>query len=249
VFNGQEIGAETHPYHTSSIFSTHQTIRQRSQHGLFDYYKHLARIRSMFPAFHTNNFEEIPVNPSTRIFAFRRWHDDQNIFAIVNMGVSETSATITLPVEKFNLDDDKTYYLSDLITGDYYEVYPGDLEEFTFTIDGYTTTMLILDEDIVITGVSTPPVASIPQRFELLQNYPNPFNPSTTIRYGIPETAHVTLVLYDVLGRYIETLVDRPHNAGEHTEVFDASHLPSGTYFYRLTANDNSITKKMILVK
>lgn len=249
VFNGQEIGATSHPYHTSQIFSANQSIRQQSQHGLFDYYRHLAYVRSRFSAFHANNFEEIPVTPSNHAFAFRRWQDDQNIFVVINMVENSHTATISLPVEELNLESDKTYYLSDLITGNYYEVKQDDLEEFSFPINGYTTTMLILDEDIIITDVSAPPVVAVPEKFELHQNYPNPFNPSTTINYVIPEAGNVTLIVYDILGRHVDTLVDETHVAGEYVKIFDASHLTSGTYFYRLTADNQSIVRKMLLIK
>ena len=249
VFNGQEIGATSHPYSTSQVFRSDQTIRQQSNHGLFDYYNHLAHIRSMFPAFHSNNFEEVPVSPSNYVFSFRRWQDDENIFTIINMGNSGVSATISLPVEELNLADDQPYYLSDLITGDYYEVYADDLEEFTIPVDAHTTTMLILDENIIITDVPGAPVASLPEQFKLRQNYPNPFNPSTTIDYVIPEATHVSLVVYDVLGRDIETLIDEHKNPGLYSTIFNASHLPSGTYFYRLSTDNKSITRKMILIK
>ena len=249
VFNGQEVGARAHPYSTTQIFSADQTIRQRSSHGLFDYYNHLAYIRSKFPAFHSNNFEEVPVSPSTHVFSFRRWEEGQNIFTIINMGSGSVSATISLPVDELDLEDDTPYYLSDLITGNYYEVYADELDEYTVSVDGYTTTMLILDEDIIITDVPSAPVALVPEKFELQQNYPNPFNPATTIHYSIPDAGHVSLIVYDMLGRKVETLIDETKNAGTYSTLFNASRLSSGTYFYRLTTDNNSMTRKMILLR
>ena len=91
--------------------------------------------------------------------------------------------------------------------------------------------------------------SDVPVRFVLGQNYPNPFNPQTTIRFSVPETAQVTLVVYDVLGRQVRVLVDGVRETGIHEAVFEAGNLPSGVYLYRLTAGSISQTKRMTLLK
>lgn len=88
-----------------------------------------------------------------------------------------------------------------------------------------------------------------PAGFSLDQNYPNPFNPSTAIRFSVPQRSHVTLSVYDVLGREIRTLIDQEYSTGTYTAHFDASGLPSGIYFYRLTAGSHTSTRKMQLLK
>jgi len=90
--------------------------------------------------------------------------------------------------------------------------------------------------------------------FSLSQNYPNPFNPSTTIRYGIPsneksEMANVKLVIYDLLGREVTTLVNEQQRSGYYEIQFDASGLSSGLYFYKLQSEGFLQTKKMILLR
>lgn len=87
------------------------------------------------------------------------------------------------------------------------------------------------------------------QSFVLNQNYPNPFNPTTTIGYRLPTLSNVTLKIYDVLGRLVETLVDGRQIPGEHSATFDARRLASGEYFYQLRAGGFVETKKMILEK
>lgn len=85
--------------------------------------------------------------------------------------------------------------------------------------------------------------------FRLNQNFPNPFNPVTTISYTIGETSNVNLVVYDILGRRVATLVNEVQSAGLHHINFDASRLSSGTYIYRLETNGQIATKKMMLIK
>lgn len=86
-------------------------------------------------------------------------------------------------------------------------------------------------------------------RYELLGNYPNPFNPATTIRYKLPETAHVRIDVYDVTGRRVATPVNDLRDEGSHNEIFQAHGLAGGVYIYRLQAGDFFRTRKMMLVK
>jgi N-acetylneuraminic acid mutarotase len=91
--------------------------------------------------------------------------------------------------------------------------------------------------------------SEVPNSFRVYQNYPNPFNPSTKIRYDLPKNSFVKLVVFDMLGREIETLVNENQTTGVYEATFDASQYPSGLYFYRLTTENYSETKKMILMK
>jgi hypothetical protein len=89
----------------------------------------------------------------------------------------------------------------------------------------------------------------IPTVFSLAQNYPNPFNPTTVINYQLPENAHVTLRVFDVVGREVETLINENQSAGYKSVTFDATSLPSGTYLYRLEAGAFHDTKKLLLLR
>lgn len=89
-----------------------------------------------------------------------------------------------------------------------------------------------------------------PIEFGLSQNFPNPFNPVTIINFGIPKKSAVTLKVYDALGREIATLVNNEvKTEGYYNVEFDASKLPSGIYYYSITAGDFTDTKKMIMIK
>jgi hypothetical protein len=92
-------------------------------------------------------------------------------------------------------------------------------------------------------------VVTPPDKYELAQNYPNPFNPSTIIKYQLPVDGSVTIKLFDILGREVMTLINEDKKAGMYELEFNASHLASGFYIYRMQSGDFSAVKKMMLVR
>jgi len=94
-------------------------------------------------------------------------------------------------------------------------------------------------------------ISQRPEGYTLYQNYPNPFNPTTIISYQLEVPSVVKLELFDVMGRKLATLVDAKQGAGLHQYTLNATQLAlsSGTYFYRLTANGFTDTKRMMLLK
>lgn len=105
------------------------------------------------------------------------------------------------------------------------------------------------DKKKLYTGIEKIESAIIPTSLELNQNYPNPFNPVTNISYSLPKVSAVKLVVFDVLGREVATLVNETQNAGTYNIDFNASNFASGMYVYRLVTAGQSISKKMILIK
>ncbi len=122
-------------------------------------------------------------------------------------------------------------------TADYF------VDEFVFT----------LEEGTGITGLDGKPT-QMPLTYDLGNAYPNPFNPSTTIEYAIPVSNHVTLKIYDLLGREVRTLVDRYVTAGTYNVVWDGrdeagNTVPSGAYLYQMRSSHYSQAKKLVLSK
>lgn len=121
-----------------------------------------------------------------------------------------------------------------------------------WVFDGITNNISQWDiDDIrleVLTGTSSESL-DLPLTFALGQNYPNPFNPSTNIQYQVPESAHVSIEIYDLVGRRVATLVNEKREAGFHVVAFDGSTLASGVYLYRMHAGDFTQTMKLMLVK
>lgn len=85
--------------------------------------------------------------------------------------------------------------------------------------------------------------------YQLNQNYPNPFNPTTTISFTIPASSNVSLKVFNILGKEVATLVNEIKSAGNYSINFDASGLSSGVYFYQLTTDNYTTTKKFTLMK
>jgi photosystem II stability/assembly factor-like uncharacterized protein len=123
-------------------------------------------------------------------------------------------------------------------------VFPDSLHGFGVGMDGAiikykpdSTTTVFVSENL------------IPERFVLLQNYPNPFNPKTSIRFQIADRGFVNLKIFDILGSEVATLVDEELAAGSYEINFNAGGFPSGFYFYTLSADDFTSSKKMILLR
>lgn len=154
----------------------------------------------------------------------------------------------------------------------YFSLYPDNLQIYNISdpynpifIDSYVTpgfardictyddyiyvadnsSMIILR--LTTTGIEQ--VAEIPMQFSLSPNYPNPFNSSTMIQYSLPEASTVTISIYDILGRKVETLVQAEQPAGYHQAVWDAGDRSSGIYFYGIKAGVYIQTRKMVLIK
>lgn len=116
--------------------------------------------------------------------------------------------------------------------------HPGSLDRSVAIIKG-----------IIPVGIKPIVNNKIPSAFRLYQNYPNPFNPVTTIRFDLPEASFTKLTVYDILGREVKTLVKEQMDAGNHEVRWNGTNYSSGLYFFKLSTERYSETKKMILIK
>ena len=94
----------------------------------------------------------------------------------------------------------------------------------------------------------------MPTEFALHQNYPNPFNPITTLRYELPENGLVNIIIYDMLGKQVKTLINQTQDAGYQSVIWDATNdygkpVSAGIYLYQIQAGEYMQTKKMVLLK
>lgn len=122
---------------------------------------------------------------------------------------------------------------------------------FSDTLKGCSvgkSSMIFTSNGGTFTGVNSNG-SEIPGKFSLYQNYPNPFNPVTKISFDIPQQSFTKLSIFNILGEEVSVVLNETIPAGKYEAEFDASGLPSGTYFYRLNSGDYSETRKMILIK
>jgi photosystem II stability/assembly factor-like uncharacterized protein len=132
----------------------------------------------------------------------------------------------------------------------YYAAGIGMVENIrTIPINKVHTDVLTEYNVTAVTKVSGNAVGQTPRSFSLSQNYPNPFNPSTMITFSVGTYGYTSLKVFDVLGREVATLVNEVKSAGTYTATFNANHIPSGVYFYRLQSGSFSETKKLLLLK
>jgi hypothetical protein len=128
----------------------------------------------------------------------------------------------------------------------------GEIDLVTIPISGRGNIELVevqfsdTEGNVLIADVAK---AGIPDRFALHQNYPNPFNAATVIPYSLTEDLHVTLEIFDVLGRVVARPVDEFQAAGDYRISWDGADAPSGMYFYRLRIGDFTQTRQMVLLK
>ncbi len=139
--------------------------------------------------------------------------------------------------------------ISTLFMGDYIGITSANDKVWPIWMDDRSGVMQAITTSIIVPIGINPISGIIPEQFVLSQNYPNPFNSETEIKFEIPKRSFTKLVLYDILGNDVSTLVNDELNPGSYIVNFNGSYLSSGVYFYKLSTNDFNETKKMIILK
>lgn len=165
---------------------------------------------------------------------FIRWYVDDQLYALVT--------TNHLQPHDWPFDQDFHFLLNVAVGGNW----PGNPDETTEFPQEMIVDYVRVYQDS--DAVSTENFDN-PDAFKLNQNYPNPFNPTTSISFNLPQSSHVDLRVYDVMGREVAMPANGNFTAGNHSVTFDASNLSSGTYIYRIVAGDFQQSRTMLLVK
>jgi hypothetical protein len=132
-------------------------------------------------------------------------------------------------------------------SGDYLRKLGIQIDGKTWTGEVYVKNVGLLNSVVSTSGIKGNDLTI--GKFDLFTNYPNPFNPSTKIRYDVLRDSRVKIIVYDILGRNIATLVSEKKAAGRYEVEFNGSNFPSGVYLYKMTAGDFTKTQKMLLIK
>ena len=142
---------------------------------------------------------------------------------------------LALPVDEMALTAGATYYLTDLFSGESRPTQVRERNRVEAEMPGHSTRLWILAEEAVkVPTAAVVQEQALPDKLSLAQGYPNPFRTTATVVFETPQPGSVQLVLYDMLGRRIATLVDAYRPAGHHEAIIDGRGLPSGAYFYQL---------------
>lgn len=181
--------------------------------------------------------------------------DDTTSLAIyfANSGSAELSIdSIIISDSRFSINSNLSFIES-------YSSYKIELEFIPDSVKNYNAVLTVYSDggtkQVLLTGIGKDDAVSVndenylPLTFSLSQNYPNPFNPVTNISWQSPVSGWQTLKVFDILGTEVTTLVNEFRNAGSYEVNFEASHFPSGVYFYRLQSGSFIETKKMMMLK
>jgi hypothetical protein len=228
------------------------------------HYQKLAQIRKQFPAFTTQQMVRVNTD-FAGVYAYTRPYLGQNGLVVTNLDgaahtVNVTLTTSSTPPSVEGVSNGVQYFASDLYNATSSTItFSGGTATLSVNLPAYGIAVYVID--VVQRSVVLPPLTgvgagepTVPKELSIDQNYPNPFNPSTAIQFQIPQAAGVTLRIFDVLGREIETLVAQQLSPGTYTVNWDSrnssgTQAGSGVYFYRLQTGEQTITKKMLLLR
>ncbi len=198
---------------------------------------------------------DLAANPESFEGVFIEISDDAGIGSI-----NSYDLTLTDGVSSFLLDDDLVAdsvldinYQENAIVGGIDTLVAGDTLSNVMGVVLYSYGSIKIEvrkvDDITIKPVVEPGIADVPDNFVLHQNYPNPFNPVTTIRFDLAKATDVKLTIYDISGRRVQELVNSSMNAGSYDLRWNAGHLSSGMYLYRIETPEFTATNKLLLLK
>jgi hypothetical protein len=190
-----------------------------------------------------------PCNPTTELSSSVQGASFDTTYSVI---IDETNSHETDVVTQKCSWNDTTFTLTYMFTTDITKETPASgYTYYSNTEESHYTykVKMYLSRDGESTNDVGNPNELIPYRFAVEQNYPNPFNPLTKISYQLPTGSHITLKVFNVLGREVATLVNEDKEAGYYDASFDASNLSSGVYFYKLQAGNFVMTKKMLLAR
>jgi len=226
---------------------------------LLTHYQRLFQIRRQFRAFDGQQMRRVSTsNPN--ILAYTRPLENEDAIVVTNMSSVTVQTTLAIPSAVLGtiLQNGTSYVVSDVYTDSSQSVTAGNAEiSIAVTIPAYGSYVGIIASERrevllpTITSVHSRMSSSdIPTSMRLYQNYPNPFNPSTTIRYDLPLSGNVSLVIYNAIGQEVDRLVEGHQHAGTHEVAWRANaQTSSGLYVARLVSSQSTMTLKLMYLR
>lgn len=252
IYSGGEVGEITR----------RDLIDWSDPENIFPIFQRLTRIRRDYLV--NPQVTRLPNSDADNVYTYNSTSGENNIVVAANFRNADKNITIDL--SSLSWDGTSAYYLTDLVDGTVYEIQPAQHNSFPLSLTEFDVKIFYYGAESVVVDVDENTDAQIPAEFSLSQNYPNPFNPTTKIKFSLSPTlsqwervsegrVRVTLKVFDILGREVQTLVNETKEPGAYEVEFNASNLSSGVYFYQLSVGSFGqtgtfvATKKLMLIK
>lgn len=202
---------------------------------------------SLVPHFSINKkqiiFENVPVGQVV-IDSLTVYNNGNALLEITNVESTNPVFSISPSAASISSNDSLIFVVS--VLSDSIGLYSGEL---IFSHNGATAFDTVSVSADIITGLFHGSENELPNEFKLHQNYPNPFNPITKIKFDLPKSSMVTLKIYDIIGKQVETLLNSEFEAGYHSVIWNASNFASGIYFIQLQTDNGVFFQKSLLLK
>jgi len=244
LYAGQEIGT------TSQRGTITWSV---DPNGMYPHYYRLTNARKLLPAMRTGSFTLLDNNQNTSCYSFARYGANMDpVIFVGDFSPSSSVVTLTINLPQLGLHADSTYVVTELLSGTYYSTQGSQLASLLTSLSGYQSRVWVVSDSVI--SVDVPPAQQpLPQKTELGAAYPNPFNPVTTLPLELSSPVHVTLKIFDVLGREVAMVMDAPLQAGVHQIVWDSRaagrEVGSGIYFAVMQAGKTTQIRKLVLLK
>lgn len=242
IYAGQEAG-ET---------SYRGLIDWSDPNGLTPFYQKLVLLRRNYKSLSTGVYKEVISSSPDSVYAYARISDSLSAVVVSNFSGGNINFNINVDSLHLKMKEGVQYYFNDVLNDTAYAI--NNTNNFAVSLSSYGSKVFIFSDKELITAVNNK--TSRPAQYLLEQNYPNPFNPTTTIKYSIGGngSSPVKMLIYNILGQRVRTLVDEAQTSGNHIVQWNGKSdsgnmVASGVYFYVLKVDNFFQIKKMILLK
>jgi cyclomaltodextrinase / maltogenic alpha-amylase / neopullulanase len=217
--------------------------------GLFPTYYRVMNARKSLPALKQGDFNLVSNSAWGNVYSFSRYvaGADPVIWA-GNFSPSSQVATFTIDLNSLGLSPDSTYWVSEIVNAAATQMTGAQLAAMVSSLSAYQSRIWVVSDSAIYFDADEPHVP-LPGLITLGDAYPNPFNPSATLPLSLNAPTYVTIKVYDLLGREVDTLVDGPLDAGEHQLTWNAARMSSGLYFAVMQTPGTRQVRKLMLLR
>lgn len=221
--------------------------------NMYPHYYRLTNARTLVPSLFKGDFLFITNNVSASCYSFARIGDGMDPAVWVgNFSSSPQIVRVYMEQEEMGIEPDSTYTVSELLGDSYFTIQGENLTSILVSLNAYESKLWVISDSVI--SVDAPESRpSLPQTIKLHPAYPNPFNPTTTLPVELSVATRVTLKIYDILGREVETVVDDVMPAGFHRVTWNGtSHgqpVTTGVYFAVMDTEQSRQIRKLVLLK